>query len=162
VEQKTTTTVAMDFGRITIHNGLALFLFGTPGQDRYWFMWDELAAGALCAVILADTRRLDTSFSAIDYFERAGLPFVMAVNCFDDARTHPDETVCAALSLGPHVPVLLCDARHRESVKEVHVHAVEHVLAVQMRRKGITGLRNPDPTPFPGNVVAGLKQGIHW
>lgn len=88
---------------------------------------------------LVDTRRLDTSFSAIDYFERAGLPFVMAVNCFDDARTYPAETVRAALSLGPDVPVLLCDARHRESVKEVLVHAVEHVLAVEMRRGGITG-----------------------
>ncbi|MFE8950155.1 ATP/GTP-binding protein [Streptomyces sp. NPDC007856] len=139
VEQKTTTTVAMDFGRITIHNQLAVFLFGTPGQERYWFMWDELASGALCAVVLADTRRLEHSFSAIDYFERAGLPFVMAVNCFDHARSYPVESVRAALSLGPDVPVLLCDARHRDSVKEVLVQAVEHVLAAEVRRQETRG-----------------------
>ncbi|MGW3635185.1 GTP-binding protein [Streptomyces sp. NPDC005122] len=139
VEQKTTTTVAMDFGRITIHNQLAVFLFGTPGQERYWFMWDELASGALCAVVLADTRRLGHSFSAIDYFERAGLPFVMAVNCFDNARAYPVESVRAALSLGADVPVLLCDARHRESVKEVLVQAVEHVLKAEVRRQETRG-----------------------
>ncbi|MGY0068373.1 GTP-binding protein [Streptomyces sp. QTS137] len=134
VERKGTTTVAMDFGRITIHNRLALFLFGTPGQDRFWFMWDELAAGALCAVVLADTRRLPDCFSAVDYFERSGLPFVVAVNCFEGARQYPAETVRQALTLGPHVPVLLCDARLRTSVKETLIQAVEHVLAVETRR----------------------------
>jgi signal recognition particle receptor subunit beta len=138
VERKGTTTVAMDFGRVTIHNRLALFLFGTPGQDRFWFMWDELAAGALCAVVLADTRRLASSFPAVDYFERRGLPFVVAVNCFEGARAYPTETVRAALSLGPQVPVLLCDARMRESAKEVLIHAVEHVLAIETRRAALT------------------------
>ncbi|MFC4034940.1 ATP/GTP-binding protein [Streptomyces polygonati] len=138
VERKGTTTVAMDFGRVTIHNRLALFLFGTPGQDRFWFMWDELAAGALCAVVLADTRRLASSFPAVDYFERRGLPFVVAVNCFEGARTYPTETVRAALSLGPQVPVLLCDARVRESAKEILIHAVEHVLTIETRRAART------------------------
>ncbi|WP_198546025.1 GTP-binding protein [Actinacidiphila yeochonensis] len=136
VERKTTTTVAMDFGRITIHKKLALFLFGTPGQDRYWFMWDELAAGALCAVVLADTRRLASSFPAVDYFERRALPFVVAVNCFEGARRYPTETVSTALSLNPKVPVLLCDARSRESVQQVLVKAVEHVLAIEHGREG--------------------------
>ncbi|MFD7704322.1 ATP/GTP-binding protein [Streptomyces caelestis] len=134
VERKGTTTVALDFGRITIHNHLALFLFGTPGQDRFWFMWDELAAGALCAIVLADTRRLPDCFPAVDYFERSGLPFVVAVNCFEGARQYPAETVRQALALGPHVPVLLCDARLRASVKETLIQAVEHVLTVETRR----------------------------
>ncbi|MGW8066341.1 GTP-binding protein [Streptomyces ziwulingensis] len=135
VERKGTTTVALDFGRITIHNRLALFLFGTPGQDRFWFMWDELAAGALCAVVLADTRRLPDCFSAVDYFERSGLPFVVAVNCFEGARRYPAETVRQALTLDPHVPVLLCDARLRTSVKETLIQAVEHVLTVETQRE---------------------------
>ncbi|MFL4904478.1 GTP-binding protein [Streptomyces sp. MMS24-I2-30] len=131
VERKATTTVALDFGRITIHNRLALFLFGTPGQDRFWFMWDELAAGALCAVVLADTRRLPDCFPAVDYFERSGLPFVVAVNCFEGARQYPAETVRRALTLGPHVPVLLCDARRRASVRDVLIRTVEHVLHLE-------------------------------
>jgi uncharacterized protein len=135
VEEKSTTTVAMDFGRITVHEGLALFLFGTPGQDRFWFMWDELASGALCAVVIADTRRLDASFPAIDYFERRRLPFVVAVNCFDGARSHAADTVRTALSLPEHVPVLLCDARHRDSAKQVLVTAVEYVLAVELAQQ---------------------------
>ncbi|MFC8450044.1 ATP/GTP-binding protein [Kitasatospora sp. NPDC057223] len=133
VEHKSTTTVAMDFGRITIHDRLNLFLFGTPGQDRFWFMWDELAAGALCAVVLADTRRLASSFPAIDYFERRGLPFVVAVNTFEDARAYPADTVRAALDLAPGVPILLCDARHHHSVKQVLIATVEHVLALESR-----------------------------
>ncbi len=88
IEQKTTTTVAMDFGRITIRDGLVLYLFGTPGQDRFWFMWDELSFGALGAVVLADTRRLADCFPAVDYFENRSLPFVIAVNCFDDGYDH--------------------------------------------------------------------------
>ncbi|MFF7190477.1 ATP/GTP-binding protein [Streptomyces sp. NPDC008222] len=134
VEEKSTTTVAMDFGRITLHDRLALFLFGTPGQDRFWFMWDELASGALCAVVIADTRRLDASFPAVDYFERRQLPFVVAVNCFDGARSYPAATVRTALSLPPQVPVLLCDARRRDSAKQVLVTAVEHALAVELER----------------------------
>jgi len=129
VERKSTTTVAMDFGRIDIRPGLALYLFGTPGQERFWFIWDELASGALGAVVLADTRRLTDCFSAVDYFERRGLPFVVAVNCFDEAAVYPHRTVREALDLDPGVPVLLCDARSRESVKQVLVAVVEHALA---------------------------------
>ncbi|MFD0682976.1 GTP-binding protein [Actinomadura fibrosa] len=129
VQAKTTTTVAMDFGRITLSDHLLLYLFGTPGQDRFWFMWDELAAGAIGAVVLADTRRLTGSFPAIDYFERRGLPFVVAVNCFDGADRHRPEDIAIALDLDPGVPVLLCDVRRRESSKEVLVALIEHVLS---------------------------------
>ncbi|TDC67970.1 ATP/GTP-binding protein [Actinomadura sp. GC306] len=125
---KTTTTVAMDFGRITLSDQLLLYLFGTPGQERFWFMWDELASGAIGAVVLADTRRLTGSFAAIDYFERRGVPFVVAVNCFGGRRTHRPEDVAIALDLDPGVPVLLCDVRRRESSKEVLVALMEHVL----------------------------------
>lgn len=135
VEQKTTTTVAMDFGRITVRDGLVLYLFGTPGQDRFWFLWDELATGALGAVVLADTRRLEDCFAAVDYFERRRIPFAMAVNCFDGARTFPSTSVRAALDLDEHVPVVLCDARDRESAKDVLIAVVEHALA----RAGETG-----------------------
>ncbi|MEV6786139.1 ATP/GTP-binding protein [Streptomyces sp. NPDC051098] len=129
VESKTTTTVAMDFGRITLREDLVLYLFGTPGQDRFWFLWDELAQGALGAVVLADTRRLEDSFAAIDYFERRGIPFTVGVNCFEGAGRFPGETVQAALDLDPEVPLMMCDARDRESVKMVLVAVVEHALA---------------------------------
>ncbi|MFD9890096.1 ATP/GTP-binding protein [Amycolatopsis sp. NPDC058986] len=129
VEQKTTTTVALDFGRITINPDLILYLFGTPGQDRFWFMWDELAEGALGAVVLADTRRLETCFAAVDFFERRGLPFIVGVNCFDGAYRYGTEEVRAALDLGPDVPLLLCDARERESTKQVLTILMEHVMA---------------------------------
>ncbi len=133
VEAKTTTTVAMDFGRITLREDLVLYLFGTPGQDRFWFLWDELAQGALGAVVLADTRRLEDSFAAIDYFERRGIPFTVAVNCFEGARSYPTETVRAALDLDPEVELVLCDARDRESVKAVLVAVVEHALVLADR-----------------------------
>src|SRR5690606_24998880 len=126
VERKTTTTVAMDFGRITIRDGLCLYLFGTPGQDRFWFMWDELAEGALGAVVLTDTRRLEDCFPAVDYFEHRGIPFVVAVNCFDGARRYRAEAVSEALDLDPGIPVLLCDARDRESGKNVLISLVQH------------------------------------
>ncbi|MET8573577.1 ATP/GTP-binding protein [Streptomyces sp. NPDC005012] len=126
VDQKTTTTVAMDFGRITIRAGLSLYLFGTPGQDRFWFLWDELAQGALGAVVLADTRRLEDCFPAVDYFEHRGIPFVVAVNCFEGARSYTPDEVSAALDLDPGTPVVLCDARERESGKEVLISVVEH------------------------------------
>ncbi|TDD89313.1 ATP/GTP-binding protein [Actinomadura darangshiensis] len=128
VRAKATTTVAMDFGRITLSDQLLLYLFGTPGQERFWFMWDELAAGAIGAVVLADTRRLKDSFPAIDYFERRGVPFVVAVNCFDGERTHRAGDIAIALDLDPGVPVVLCDVRRRESSKEVLVALMEHVL----------------------------------
>ena len=128
VSAKTTTTVAMDFGRISFPSGLVLYLFGTPGQERFWFMWDELAIGALGAVILADTRRIADCFASIDYFERNGTPFVIAVNCFDGAEQFKPEDIRIVLSLAPDVPVVLCDARQRESVKQVLVSLVRYVM----------------------------------
>jgi uncharacterized protein len=128
IEGKTTTTVAMDFGRISIRGDLVLYLFGTPGQQRFWFMWDELAIGALGAVVLADTRRLADSFPAIDYFERRQIPFIVALNCFDGARQYNTEDVRAALDLDPGQPIILCDARNKESAKDVLITLVEHVM----------------------------------
>ena len=128
VERKTTTTVAMDFGRISLRSDLVLYLFGTPGQQRFWFMWDELAIGALGAVVLADTRRLADSFPAIDYFERREIPFIVALNCFDGARRYDAVEVRIALDLEPDLPIILCDARSRESAKHVLITLVEHVL----------------------------------
>src|SRR6266702_2191144 len=109
VERKTTTTVAMDFGRISISDDLVVYLFGTPGQKRFWFMWDELAYGALGAVVMADTRRLADCFPSIDYFERNGMPFVVAVNCFDEARRYPSETMRSALA--PALSCIACTKR---------------------------------------------------
>jgi signal recognition particle receptor subunit beta len=134
VEGKTTTTVVMDFGRITISDQIVLYLFGTPGQDRFWFVWDELALGALGAVVLADTRRLADSFPSIDYFEGRGTPFVVAVNCFEGSRRYGLEEVRQALDLDPDVPVLLCDARERHSSREALVTLLEH--AMKIRRRG--------------------------
>ncbi|MGW2600661.1 GTP-binding protein [Streptomyces klenkii] len=136
VEGKRTTTVAMDFGRITLRDDLVLYLFGTPGQDRFWFLWDELARGALGAVVLADTRRLQDCFAAVDYFERRSIPFTLAVNCFDGADRYPEDDVRAALDLDPGVPVILCDAREKESVKGVLVSVVEQRFAELAHRAG--------------------------
>jgi signal recognition particle receptor subunit beta len=136
VDRKTTTTVAMDFGRITIGAHLVLYLFGTPGQERFWFMWDELSYGALGAVVLADTRRLDDCFPSVDYFEKRGLPFIVAINCFDGAPRYDPEDVRVALDLGPSVPLMLCDAREQPSVKQVLITLVEHVLADDTARPG--------------------------
>jgi signal recognition particle receptor subunit beta len=138
VEAKSTTTVAMDFGRISISDDLVVYLFGTPGQRRFWFMWDELAYGALGAVVMADTRRLADSFPSIDYFERNGMPFVVAVNCFDDARRYPVQTVRAALNLTPEVPLLLCDARDRSSSRDALVALVEHAVERLSRGRQVT------------------------
>jgi signal recognition particle receptor subunit beta len=132
VEAKRTTTVAMDFGRITLSPRLVLYLFGTPGQDRFWFMWDELTLGAIGAIVLADTRRLPDSFPVIDYFEQRGTPFVVAVNCFDGAPRYLPEEVSDALELPPSVPVVLCDARDRESTKYVLTTLVTHVLTARV------------------------------
>jgi len=131
IEDKKTTTVALDFGRITLSPEVILYLFGTPGQGRFWFMWDELAFGALGAVVLADTRRLDTCFPSIDFFERRGIPFVIAVNCFEASARYTVDEVRDALDVGPDVPVTLCDARERESAREVLVTLVEYVLRRQ-------------------------------
>jgi signal recognition particle receptor subunit beta len=130
VEAKSSTTVVMDFGRVSISNDLVLYLFGTPGQDRFWFLWDELAMGALGAVVLADTRRLADCFPSVDYFERRGTPFVVAVNCFNGEQRHSPERVRDALDLDPHIPVVLCDARDRQSSKMVFVALLEHVMSL--------------------------------
>jgi signal recognition particle receptor subunit beta len=130
VEQKSTTTVAMDFGRITVRDDLVVYLFGTPGQHRFWFMWDELALGALGAVVMADTRRLADSFPSVDYFERSGMPFVVAVNCFEGAKRFRPEAVRSALDLNPGVPVVLCDARQRSSCRDVLVTLVEYAIRI--------------------------------
>ncbi|MCW2889056.1 MAG: uncharacterized protein QOE54_6998 [Streptosporangiaceae bacterium] len=134
VEQKTTTTVAMDFGRASLRTGLSLYLFGTPGQDRFWFMWDELAQGALGAIVLVDTRRLGDCFASIDYFERRGLPFIIAVNCFDGAARVDPRDVRIALDLEPDVPIVLCDVRQKESAKQALISLVEHVMSSISRR----------------------------
>src|SRR5262245_32881219 len=133
VEGKTATPVVMDFGRISISDDIVLYLFGTPGQDRFWFLWDELALGALGAVVMADTRRLADCFPSVDYFERRGTPFLVAVNCFDGEARHTPEKVRDALDLDPGVPVVLCDARERESSKQVFVTLVEHVMRRNQR-----------------------------
>jgi len=129
VEGKTTTTVALDFGRITISPEIVLYLFGTPGQGRFWFMWDELAQGAIGAVVLVDTRRLDSSFPSIDFFERRDIPFIVAVNCFDDAHKYAVEEVRGALDLDKSIPIVLCDVRDRVSSKNVLVGIIEHAMA---------------------------------
>ncbi|MFD8523902.1 ATP/GTP-binding protein [Streptomyces capillispiralis] len=138
VEGKRTTTVAMDFGRITLREDLVLYLFGTPGQERFWFMWDELSEGALGAVVLADTRRLEDCFAAIDYFERRSIPFVVGVNCFDGAARYPGEDIRRALDLDTHVPLVMTDARDRESVKEVLIGVVQHAMAQAAQRRAVT------------------------
>ena len=132
VEGKTTTTVTMDFGRITITEDLQLYLFGTPGQDRFWFLWDELSQGALGAVVLADTRRLADCFPSIDYFEQRGTPFVVAVNCFHSERRYSAEAVARALDLDAGVPVVLFDARDRAGARNVLIELVEYVARRQL------------------------------
>jgi uncharacterized protein len=129
VEQKSTTTVAMDFGRITIRKDLVIYLFGTPGQQRFWFMWDDLAYGALGAVVMADDRRLADCFPSVDYFEAKRIPFVVAVNCFDGVLRHPLESIAQALNLASDVPVIACDARRRDSSRDVLVALAEHAIA---------------------------------
>lgn len=129
VEGKTTTTVAMDFGRITVRDGLAIYLFGMPGQARFWFMWDELSRGAVGAVVLADTRRLTDCFPSIDYFESRGVPFVVAVNPFDGAPEYELDEVRQAVNIDPAVPLLTCDVRVRQSAKDALVELVDHVVS---------------------------------
>lgn len=130
VEDKNSTTVTMDFGRITISDEVILYLFGTPGQERFWFMWDELATGSIGGVVLADTRRLDRCFAAVDFFERRAIPFVVALNAFDGAQPYDEQQVRAALHVPAGTPVLTCDARDLESCKAVLIGLLEHVLAL--------------------------------
>jgi uncharacterized protein len=125
---KTTTTVAMDFGRISIDEDLVLYLFGSPGQNRFWFMWDDLVRGAIGAVVLVDTRRLEDCFGPLDFFEARGLPFVVAINAFDGLVRHDPEEVREALQLSTEVPVVVVDARDRESAKQSLIAVVEHAL----------------------------------
>jgi signal recognition particle receptor subunit beta len=128
VSSKTTTTVAMDFGRITLGSDLILYLFGTPGQDRFWFMWDDLVRGAIGAVVLIDTRRLEECFPAVDYFEEHQIPFVVGMNCFDGATQHTPDEVREALAISPDTPVLLLDARERQSTRSALLELVQHAL----------------------------------
>jgi uncharacterized protein len=130
VEHKVTTTVALDFGRITLSPAMVLYLFGTPGQDRFWFMWDELSGGALGAVVLADTRRLADCFPAVDFFENRGIAFIVAVNEFGGAHRYQPEEIRAAIGLSPLVPVARCDARDPHSATAVLVELVRHLLAI--------------------------------
>jgi signal recognition particle receptor subunit beta len=130
---KQTTTVAMDFGRITLDEDLVLYLFGTPGQRRFWFMWDDLVRGAIGAVVLVDTRRLADCFPAIDYFENSGLPFVVALNAFDGSQAHNPEEVREALQLSAETPIITTDARRRDSAKSALITLVEHALLARLR-----------------------------
>lgn len=139
VDEKTTTTVALDFGRITLEEALLLYLFGTPGQDRFSFLWDDLVDGALGAIILVDTRRIEDSFPSVDFFEERGTPFLLAVNAFDHAPRFDLAEVREALGVSPFVPVIECDARDRESVKIVLVTLVEQVLAHRLQRMAGAG-----------------------
>ncbi|SOD58915.1 Signal recognition particle receptor subunit beta, a GTPase [Streptomyces zhaozhouensis] len=129
VERKTETTVAMDFGRITLDERLVLYLFGTPGQQRFWFLWNGVIEGALGAVVLVDTRRLEDSFQAMDRLEECGVPFVVAVNTFPDAPLHPVPELRAALDLPARVPVVTCDARGFDSSREVLLTLLRHLYA---------------------------------
>jgi signal recognition particle receptor subunit beta len=133
VEGKSTTTVAMDFGRITISRDHVLYLFGTPGQERFWFMWDELSVGAMGAVVLADTRRLEDCFPAVDFFESRGIEFLIAVNEFEDALRYQVDDVRSALDLKPDIPVIFCDARDRRSATGVLIDLIKHLLQTRIR-----------------------------
>ena len=132
VPDKTTTTVAMDFGRVTLDAGLILYLFGTPGQHRFWFMWDDLVQGAIGAVVLVDTRRLADSFPGVDYFEAARLPFIVGVNGFNGEFPHTVSSVQEALSVNASVPVIDCDARKRSSVKITLMTLVQHAMGAHL------------------------------
>jgi signal recognition particle receptor subunit beta len=129
LEGKTTTTVAMDFGRISVNPSLVMYLFGTPGQDRFGFMWDDLCNGALGACVLVDTRRIDVSFPAVDYFESKRIPFVVGVNRFEGSPRYPIDEVREALGVNPAVPVLECDARDKQSVKLVLIALLEDLVS---------------------------------
>ena len=145
VPDKTRTTVAMDFGRVTLDAGLILYLFGTPGQRRFWFMWDDFIQGAIGAVVLVDTRRLTESFPAVDYFENAGLPFIVGINGFDGEFPHTVTSVQEALSVSRDVPVIECDARERGSAKTALITLVQHAMATPLS----TRLTSPPAVDAP-------------
>jgi signal recognition particle receptor subunit beta len=127
---KKSTTVAMDFGRVGLGDELVLYLFGTPGQDRFHFMWDELIRGAIGAVVMVDTGRLEQCFPAVDYMERAGLPFIVAINAFDGVLKHHPDDVREALDVPLHIPVVVTDARHKAAVRDSLVNLVKHAMTV--------------------------------
>jgi uncharacterized protein len=127
---KTSTTVAMDFGRVGLSDRIVLYLFGTPGQVRFQFMWDEISRGAIGAVVLADTRRLEESFPSIDHFEQRGIPFAVAINTFDGSRTHDLNEIRTALQIADDVPLMFCDARDREDVKAALIACVEYAITM--------------------------------
>jgi len=136
---KTTTTVAMDFGRVSLDRELILYLFGTPGQNRFWFMWDDLVKGAIGAVVLVDVRRIADSFGAVDYFEASGVPFIVAVNSFDGVPTPALDEIREALTLDAHIPIVTCDARELASTKATLIALIDHALS--MRSRGVTADR---------------------
>ncbi|MET9690457.1 ATP/GTP-binding protein [Streptomyces sp. NPDC058682] len=141
IESKTVTTVAMDFGRLTLTDaGVVLYLFGTPGQERFWFMWDDLLNGALGAIVLVDTRRLDRSFPAVDFFESRGLPFVVGANCFHGEQPYTAEEIAAALHLrDPNTPVLMLDARSRTDVRGSLLALLDLLIAKAQAPAGVSG-----------------------
>ncbi|MGW3290477.1 GTP-binding protein [Streptomyces sp. NPDC001002] len=145
IEEKTATTVALDFGRITISQELVLYLFGTPGQQRFWFMWNDLAIGALGAVVLIDVRRPESSFAAIDFFERRGIPFVVGVNGFHGSHPYPAEEIRDSLALPDHVQVLLCDARERGSCRDVLIALIDQLIATASGSDGTGRLTRQGP-----------------
>ncbi len=142
VETKGTTTVALDFGRITISPHTVLYLFGTPGQDRFWYMWDELARGAIGTVVLVDTRRLDSSFAAIDFFERRKIPFVVAVNCFAEADSYTEDEIRKALAINEGIPMVFIDAREKDQSK---------LALIRLVRYALTRLSEPAPMSGAGS-----------
>lgn len=148
---KNATTVAMDFGRITMSPELILYLFGTPGQTRFWFMWDELNRGAIGAVVLVDTRRISDSFAPIDFLETRNIPYLVAVNVFDDATRYSEQDIREALTVSAGTPLAMCDARARESVKDVLIRLVEHVVDLYRRELSVmpatTWARDLDDAP---------------
>jgi signal recognition particle receptor subunit beta len=151
VPDKTTTTVAMDFGRVSLDSELILYLFGTPGQHRFWFMWDDLVKGAIGAVVLVDTRRLEDCFAAVDYFEELGLPFVVGVNGFNGEFPYQADDIREALSISAHVPILQCDARNRESTKQVLITLVKHAIGMHAGGTAVAG-RMDGPASAGGAV----------
>ena len=129
VPDKTTTTIVMDYGRLTLDHDLRLYLFGAPGQDRFWFLWDDLARGAIGALVLVDTRRVADSFAALNYFdERADIPYLVAINAFDGHLTHPPSEVREALDLAPHIPLVIIDARENDQVLNALTHLLDHAM----------------------------------
>ncbi len=153
LEHKTETTVAMDFGRISLNERLILYLFGTPGQERFWFLWHGLFEGALGAVVLVDTRRLEVSFDVLGRLEERGVPFVVAVNAFPQSPQHPISALRSALDLGPHVPILEMDARLRASSRDVLIELVRH-LRTLARTGGAPGAGPGRPAPDTGAGAA--------